>query len=133
MENLLMIAQIVVLFSLSALAIYGIIVLNRLKDVLGAVEVNLKQVSIKILPTLDNLEAITSKLRGVIENFDEQMGILRNSVETIKGVADNVAAFERKVQHAIESPIMDVMNTVGGIIRGFSSFITRITGGRSSE
>lgn len=133
MENLLMIAQIVVLFSLSALAIYGIIVLNRVKDVLGTFEVHLKQVSIKILPTLDNLEAITSKLRGVVENFDEQMAILRNSVETVKSVADNVAAFERKVQHAIESPIMDVMNTIGGVIRGFSSFITRITGGRSSE
>ncbi|MDD8019377.1 MAG: hypothetical protein PHP42_13475 [Bacteroidota bacterium] len=133
MEHVLLIAQIVVLLLLSALSIYFILVLVRLREVLGTVDANLKQVSTKVLPMLDNLEFITSKLRAIVENFDEQMGTLRTSIETIRSVADNVASFERRVQDAVETPIMDVMNTIGGIIRGFSSFITRITGGSSSD
>ncbi|MFA6541279.1 MAG: hypothetical protein WCT99_06720 [Bacteroidota bacterium] len=133
MENLLMIAQIVVLLSLSALAVYFIIVLARVKDVLSSMEVNLKLFGQKVMPLLDNMDAITTKLRAVLENVDEQIMILRTSVDTLKSVADNVASFERRVQNAIESPIMDVVDTVGGVIRGFSSFITRITGGHSSE
>ena len=129
METVLLIAQIIVLLALSGLAIYFITVLVKLRELLGTVDTNLKDVTAKTLPTLDNLEAITSKLRAVVENFDEQMAMLRSSVETIRSVTDSVADFQRRVQSAVESPIMEVMNTIGGIIRGFVSFLSRITGG----
>ncbi len=133
METFLTIAQILVLLLLSGVAIYAMVVLVRLRDLLMTVDSNLKQVASKAMPTLDNLEAITSKIRNIVENFDEQIAVLKSSVDTLKGVADNVAAFERRVQDAIESPIMEVMNTVGGIIRGFTSFFNRAVGGRSSR
>lgn len=133
METFLLIAQILVLLLLSGVAIYAMVVLVRLRDLLMTVDTNLKQVASKAMPTLDNLEAITSKIRNIVENFDEQIAVLKSSVDTLKGVADNVAAFERRVQDAIESPIMEVMNTVGGIIRGFTSFFNRAVGGRSSR
>lgn len=131
--DLLIIAQIIILLSLSALAIYLIVVLSRLRELLGTVDTNLKQITAKTLPTLDNLEVITTKLRTIVENFDEQIVAVKQSVDTIKGIAENVAAFERRVQDAIESPIMEVMNTLGGIIRGFTAFFSRITRGSSSE
>jgi uncharacterized protein YoxC len=130
-ENLLTIAQVIVLLLLAGVAVYAIIVLASLRDLLGTIDQNLKQVAAKAIPTLDNLEAITSKIRMIVENFDEQIAILKSSVETLKGVAENVAAFERRVQDAIESPIMEVMNTIGGVIRGFTSFFNRAVGGRS--
>lgn len=131
--DLLIIAQIIILLSLSALAIYLIVVLSRLRELLGTVDTNLKQITAKTIPTLDNLEVITTKLRTIVENFDEQIVAVKQSVDTIKGIAENVAAFERRVQDAIESPIMEVMNTLGGIIRGFTAFFSRMTRGSSSE
>lgn len=131
--DLLIIAQIIILFSLSALSIYFIIVLVKFRELLGTIDSNLKQVTAKTLPTLDNLDVITTKLRAIVENFDEQINSVKQSVDTLKGIAENVAAFERRIQDAVESPIMDVMNTIGGIIRGFTSFLTRITRGSSSE
>ena len=129
METVLLIAQIIVLIALSGLAIYFITVLVKLRELLGTVDTNLKDVTAKTLPTLDNLEVITSKLRAIVENFDEQLATLRSSVETIRSVTDSVADFQRRVQSAVESPLMEVMNTIGGIIRGFTSFLSRITGG----
>ena len=128
-----MIAQIVVLILLSVVSVYGIIVLMRLRDLLGTVDTNLKQAASRAIPTLENLEAITRKIRLIVENFDDQIAMLNSSVETLKSVAENVAAFERRVQDAIESPIMEVMNTIGGVIRGFTSFFNRAVGGRSSR
>lgn len=133
MENFLTIAQIIVLLLLSGVAIYAIVVLAKLRDLLGTIDTNLKHVAIRIIPTLENLEVITKKIRVIVENFDEQIAMLKSSVETLKGVADNVAAFERRVQDAIESPIMEVMNSLGGIIRGFTAFFNRIIVGRSSR
>jgi len=132
-ETFLTIAQIIVLLLLSGVAIYAIIVLMRLRDLLTTIDANVKQVATRALPTLENLQAITGKIRVIVENFDEQIAMLKSSVDTLKGVADNIAAFERRVQDAIESPIMEVMNTVGGIIRGFTSFFNRAVGGRSSR
>ncbi|MEW6061255.1 MAG: hypothetical protein AB1600_04860 [Bacteroidota bacterium] len=132
MEQLLMLAQIIVLFALSGLAIYFIIVLTKVREVLSTFDTNMKEITSRTIPTLQNLEVITSKLRSVVENIDEQMDLLRSSAETIRGVADNIASFERRVQEAIESPVMEVMNTIGGVIRGFTTFLSRIVGGSSS-
>jgi hypothetical protein len=132
-ETFLTIAQITVLVLLSCVAIYAVIVLMRLRDLLGTIDTNLKQVATRAIPTLDNLEAITRKIRMIVDNFDEQIAMLKSSVDTLKSVADNVAAFERRVQDAIESPIMEVMNTIGGVVRGFTSFFNRAVGGRSSR
>jgi uncharacterized protein YoxC len=131
--DLLLIAQIIILLSLSALAIYMIVVLSKLREVLGTVDQNLKQLTAKAIPTLDNLDVITAKLRTIVVNFDEQLDTVKQSVETIKGIAENVAAFERRIQDAVESPIMEVMNTIGGIIRGFTTFLGRVTRGSISE
>jgi uncharacterized protein YoxC len=131
-ENILMLAQIIVLFALSGLAMYFIIVLSKVRELLGTFETTMKEVTSRAIPTLENLEIITSKLRSVVENIDDQIDLLRSSAETIRGVADNIASFERRVQDAIESPIMEVMNTFGGVIRGFTTFLSRIVGGSSS-
>lgn len=128
-----MIAQIIILLLLSGVAIYAIIVLSRLRDLLGTIDTNLKEVALKALPTFENLEVITAKIRTIVENFDEQVAMLKSSVETLKGVAENVAAFERRVQDAIESPIMEVMNSIGGVIRGFTSIFTRSVKGKSTS
>ncbi|MDP1677752.1 MAG: hypothetical protein Q8L88_12915 [Bacteroidota bacterium] len=133
MENFLTIAQIIVLLLLSGVSIYAIMALVKLRDLLSTIDSNLKEVATRTIPTLENLEVITKKIRVIVENFDEQIAMLKSSVETLKGVADNVAAFERRVQDAIESPIMEVMNSLGGVIRGFTSFFNRIIGGRSSR
>jgi uncharacterized protein YoxC len=132
-ENFLTIAQIIVLVLLSAVSVYAIVVLAKLHDLLGTMDSNLKQVAARTIPTLENLEVITKKIRVIVENFDEQIAMLKSSVETLKSVAENVAAFERRVQDAIESPIMEVMNTLGGVIRGFTSFFNRAIGGKPSR
>ncbi|HAP35115.1 MAG TPA: hypothetical protein DCQ28_03925 [Bacteroidetes bacterium] len=133
MENFLTIAQIIVLFLLSGVSIYAMVVLVKLRDLLGTIDLNLKEVATRIIPTLENLEVITKKIRVIVENFDEQIVMLNSTVETLKGVADNVAAFERRVQDAIESPIMEVMNSLGGVIRGITSFFNRALGVRPSQ
>ena len=133
MENFLLVALIVVTVLLAGVAVYAIIVLMKLRDLLTTVDANVKEVASRTIPTLENLEVITKKIRVIVENFDEQIVMLKSSVETLKGVAENVAAFERRVQDAIESPIMEVMNTLGGMIRGVVTFFNRSVGGRASR
>jgi uncharacterized protein YoxC len=126
-ESFLLIAQILVLLSLSALAIYLVVVLSKVKDMLSTVEVNIKEVSARAIPVLENMEALTSKLRTITDSIDDQMSLIRTSLQTLRDVTENVARFERKVQDHIEGPLMEVASVVGGVISGVANFLHRIT------
>jgi uncharacterized protein YoxC len=126
-ESFLLIAQILVLLSLSALAIYLVVVLSKVKDMLSTVEVNIKEVSARAIPVLENMEALTSKLRTITDSIDDQMSLIRNSLQTLRDVTESVARFERKVQDHLEGPVMEVASVVGGFVSGIAGFLHRIT------
>ncbi len=127
MESFLLIAQILVLLSLSALAIYLVVVLSKVKDMLSTVEVNIKEVSARAIPVLENMEALTSKLRTITDSIDDQMSLIRNSLQTLRDVTENISRFERKLQDHIEGPVMEVASVIGGFISGIAGFLNRIT------
>jgi len=59
------------------------------------------------------MEVITSKLRSITANFDDQMTIVKSSVQSIKEIADNIVDFQRRVQERIEAPVLEVAGIVG--------------------
>jgi uncharacterized protein YoxC len=126
-ESFLLVAQILVLLSLSALAIYLVVVLSKVKDMLNTVEINIKEVSARAIPVLENMEALTSKLRTITASIDDQMLLIRNSLQTLRDVTENISRFERKVQDHIEGPIMEVASVVGGFISGVAGFLHKVT------
>lgn len=128
MELALMIAQILVLLSLACVAIYFVSVLMKARGILGSVENDIREVSIRAIPVLENLEVITAKLRSITENFDDQMVIVRDSVQSIRTITDNIVDFERRVQEQIEAPVLEVAGVVGSIVRTLSALISRFRG-----
>ena len=128
MNNLLIVAQIILVFSLTALAVYLVVVLTKVKSTLGEIENDVKEVSERLIPVLENMEVITSKLRSITANIDDQMSIVRSSVQSLKEIADNVLEFERQVQERVEAPVLEVAGILGSVIRGVAAFINRLRG-----
>ena len=128
MNTLLMVAQIILVFSLTALAVYLVVVLKKVKSMLGEIENDVKEVSVRMIPVLDNMEVITSKLRSITANVDDQMSIVRSSVQSLKEIADNVLEFERQVQERVEAPVLEVAGILGSVVRGIAAFINRLRG-----
>ena len=126
MDTLLVIAQILALLCLSALCVYLIIVLLRVRDVLFSVERDLKEMTSKALPVLDNIEFITGRVKSISENIDDQVMMVRDSISSVKQVAENVVELERKVQERIEGPILDTVAFVAATIKGFRTFLERV-------
>ena len=123
-----MVAQIILVFSLTALAVYLVVVLKKVKSMLGEIENDVKEVSVRMIPVLDNMEVITSKLRSITANVDDQMSIVRSSVQSLKEIADNVLEFERQVQERVEAPVLEVAGILGSVVRGIAAFINRLRG-----
>ncbi len=128
MELLLKIAQIVVLFCLAGLAVYAVVVLVKVKSILGHVETEVKGVSVRAIPVLENLDAITSKLRSITENIDEEVTIVKRSVQSLQNITNNVVDFERRILDKIETPVLDVAGTIGSVISVVASVLKRLRG-----
>jgi hypothetical protein len=127
-ELALMIAQMLVLLSLAGVAIYFVTVLVKARGILGNIENNIREVSTRAIPVLENLEVITAKLRSITENFDDQMNIVRDSVQSIRTITDNIVDFERRVQEEIEAPVLEVAGVVASVVRTLSALISRFRG-----
>jgi uncharacterized protein YoxC len=125
-ETTLVVAQIIALLCLSALCIYLIVVLLRVKGMLDTVEKDLKEMTSRALPVLENMEFITSRVKSITENVDDQVMIIRESIGSVREVADNLVELERRVQDKIEGPILDTVAFVAALFKGVRTFVERV-------
>jgi hypothetical protein len=51
---------------------------------------------------------------------------VRESIATVKGIADHVVAFERKIQERIEGPILDTVAFIAAVFNGVRSLLDRL-------
>ncbi len=126
METLFFIVQIVLFLCLSALCVYLIVVLLRVRDVLANVEKDLKEMTSRALPVLDNMEFITSRVKSITENLDDQVMIVRESISSVKQVTDNIVDMERRVQERLEGPILETVAFVAAVFKGVRTFLDRV-------
>jgi uncharacterized protein YoxC len=125
-ELVLVIAQIVALLCLSALCVYMILVLLRVRDTLGNVEKDVRDITTRALPVLDNMEYITTRIKSITDSIDDQVVAVRDSIASVKQVAENVVEMERKVQERIEGPILDTIALVSAVFKGVRAFFDRV-------
>ena len=126
MNEFLVIMLIVALACLSALCIYLILVLARVRTIMTNVEKDVKELSSKAIPVFENLEIITAKIKNVTESIDEQVTMVKDSIRTVKDVADNIVRFERRVQERIEEPVLDTVSVFVSIVKGVRAFVDRM-------
>jgi uncharacterized protein YoxC len=125
-EPVLVIALILALLCLSALCIYLIVVLRHARDTLSNVEKDLKEMTSRAVPILENMEYITARVKSITENIDDQVMVVRESISSVKQIADNIVAMERKVQDRIEGPILDSVAFVASVFNGVRTFFDRL-------
>lgn len=126
METILVISQVVALLCLSAVCVYVIVVLMRVREVLTSIEKDFKELTTRAVPILENMEFITSRVKGIAENIDDQVNSVRESIGSIKQVALNVVDLERKVQDRIEGPILEGVALVAALFKGLRAFVDRV-------
>ena len=126
MEQILLIAEIAALFSAVALSIYLIVVLVKVKEMVGSVQKDFREISSKAIPVFENLETITSKFKNVAESVDDEVENIKESVKTMRQIADNIVTFERRLQDRVEVPIMEAATFFSAVVRGIKVFTERL-------
>ena len=126
METTLVVAEIVALLCVAVLCVFLIIVLIRLRGVLTNLERNMKLFADRAIPVLENIEDITSKFKTVAASVEQEVGAIKESMGAIRQIAENILNFERRVQDRIETPVMEAVTVITGIINGIHTFFDRL-------
>jgi hypothetical protein len=72
------------------------------------------------------MEYITSRVKGITDNVDDQVTAVRDSIASVKLVAENVVEMERRVQERIEGPILETVSFVSAVFKGVRTFVERV-------
>ena len=118
METVLPYVQAVALISLTALCLYLIVVLSGLRR-------DLAEFVQRSKPVLDNLAFITERLKSTAQKLDDHVDIVKSSLMSLKGVADNVLMLEERVRQKLEEPILQVASILGAIVSSVGSLFER--------
>ena len=126
MEDALLVARLFALVAAAVACIFLVLSLIRLKSVLSNIEENIKMVTERAMPVLENIDYITERLKNISDNIDDQVMVVRESVGSLREVVDNVVDFERKIQSRIEGPILDTVSTAAAVVKGVKTFVERM-------
>jgi len=121
-DSLRSVVETVALLSATALCIYLIVVLARLKEVLILIQKDLSEIGAKAKPVFENLQVITEKLKSVSGKIDDQIGLVRGSLESVKNAADNIVAFEQRIQDSLEEPVLRLSTMVAAFVNRIASY-----------
>lgn len=122
MESFNQVAQAIALLSASALCLYLIVTLVRLNAAMISLQRDVSDVAKQLKPLLENLTVASEKLKSIATQIDDQVGLVKGSIESIRRMARNVEQFEERIQQRLEEPIQRVLTAIGGIIAKLVSF-----------
>lgn len=126
MQEFATFVQVLSNLALIILCVYLVVVLVRVRSILQVLEKDVKELSARTGPILDNLEVITDKVRNVTENIDDQVTLVKESIHSVKEIADNVVSFERRVQEKFEEPVLETIGTIAAVIKGVRTFFVKL-------
>jgi uncharacterized protein YoxC len=126
LETALLIAQLLALLGVTAVCIYLIIVLIRVKEMLTNIERDIKAVTERTMPVLENIDYIAARLKNIADGIDDQVMMVRESIGSIREITDNIVELERKVQSRIEGPLLVTVAFVAALFKGVRTFTERL-------
>jgi uncharacterized protein YoxC len=126
MEGFAAVVQVLANLSVIALCAFLVAFLARLKGTLQALEKDVRDLSARAMPILDNVEVITDKVRNIADNIDDQVELVRDSISSIREIANNVVDLERRIQERIEEPVLETVGTIAAVLKGVRAFFVRL-------
>ncbi len=110
----------------AALCIYLIFTISKIRDSFTKIQEDVNELNRNALPLMENLKIVSDKIRSISENVDDQVHVLRSSVESIREMTDNIVSFEKQIQHEIEGPLMEAVSFISALVKAVKAFMTKM-------
>ncbi len=87
----------------------------------------------KVGTAIDKINSISENVDHLITQVNDNVVVLATVVDKVRGTADNILDFEKRVQSRIEPPVMNTVNTISAISVGVKTFINELKSSKKSK
>jgi uncharacterized protein YoxC len=117
------ISLLIIAIAFMLLVMFAIPSLLQFRRTVKSIELTSKTLNQNLPGILTNIDEITTNLTNASQTVSEQTAGLREVVDKIQDMTDDVVNFERQIRAEIEIPIIETVSTLTAIIRGTKAFI----------
>jgi len=110
----------------AALCISLIFTISKIRVSFTKIQEDVSELNRNAMPLFENLKIVSDKIRSISENVDDQITVLRSSVESIREMTDNIVSFEKQIQHEVEGPLMEAVGFVSALVKAVKAFVTKM-------
>ena len=97
----------------------------RFNALLQVLQRELVDLNKNLKPILENLNAITDKVRLIAIKVDEQVNMVQGVFVAFKRITENVTRFEERFQQVLEEPLLRVSALFSNVINRIVSMFGR--------
>ena len=103
-------------------------------------ENQINDVKEKALPAIDSVHKVVDSVNNVVVSVnnivsivEENTRVITTTVEKIDGAVDDIIKFEKDLQHRVEVPVMETLNSYSALRTGIKAFFSKLKEKRSHE
>jgi uncharacterized protein YoxC len=105
------------------LVVFIIPTIIQIRKTVKNAEITLKSVNQNLPGILTNIDEITTNITQVTQSVHQNIDGLKEVVNKIHLVADDIVQFEQTIRQEIEPPILNTLGTLSGISKGIRTFM----------
>ena len=122
LNTIISIAEIVLYFTLTILAIYLIIFLKKFLSSISKIENEVVEISDKLTPVIMDLKFITDDIKMIVDNSRYQFQKIEALSEELVEKGTGVLNILNRVQSASSDILLNTTNLVSAITKGIKTF-----------
>ncbi|MDQ7052221.1 MAG: DUF948 domain-containing protein [candidate division KSB1 bacterium] len=82
----------------------------------------IEQVRLQAAPLVHDATQIASDVRNVVKTLEREVPKIGESLDTLRGTAQDIRNFEIMLRERIEKPLVDLTTIIAGVARGLVVF-----------
>lgn len=88
---------------------------------------------VKVDPLIEDSKQLVRKLNAISEKVEGNIDAVRETVDKMRTVIDDVINFKNRIQEKIEPPLKDTINFYASIVKGIKVFFEKLREGKKSK
>lgn len=88
---------------------------------------------VKVDPLIEDSKQLVRRLNAISEKVEGNIDAVRETVEKMRGVIDDVIDFKKRIQEKIEPPLRETINFYASIVKGAKVFFEKLREGKKNK
>ena len=120
--NFVLILQVILLISASALCIFLIVYFNRITKSFKAIEEDFNHLASDLKPLIESTASLSENINEITLKAKDQVEMSKSIVSDVKERVELLLGYEEKIREGVEGPVFGLIKNLSALANGVDKF-----------